>query len=207
MDSRDVALQSVMPTVMVPRYSKLEELDTPGNRLLMAANGVWLEVCRAWLYVRVLAAPSARIPVPYGYVSEVMRFSFGKLPKAMVAQFIELARARCPNECAAWVVWNQRTDAWKLMMLEETSVGLGHVSVNLPTLGEDEHMVMDLHSHGMTEAFFSRTDNKDDRGATKIAGVIGNLDKPEVTASFRLCANGMFMSLPFDSSQEQEGNT
>ena len=32
MDSRDVALQSVMPTVMVPRYSELEELDTPGNR-------------------------------------------------------------------------------------------------------------------------------------------------------------------------------
>ena len=93
------------------------------------------------------------------------------------------------------------------MMLEETSVGLGHVSVNLPTLEEDEHMVMDLHSHGLTEAFFSRTDNKDDRGATKIAGVIGNLDKPEATASFRLCANGMFVPLPFDSSQGQEGNT
>lgn len=92
-------------------------------------------------------------------------------------------------------------------MLEETSVGPGHVNVNLPTLEEDEHMVMDLHSHGLTEAFFSRTDNKDDRGATKIAGVIGNLDKPEVTASFRLCANGMFVSLPFDSPQGQEGTT
>ena len=207
MDSRDVALQSVMPTVMVPRYSELEELDTPGNRLLMAANGVWLEVCRAWLYARVLVAKPSIIPVPYGQVSEVMRFGFGKLPMAMVAQFIEQARARCPNECAAWVVWNQRTNEWRLMMLEETSVGPGHVNVNLPTLEEDEHMVMDLHSHGLTEAFFSRTDNKDDRGATKIAGVIGNLDKPEVTASFRLCANGMFVSLPFDSPQGQEGTT
>ena len=207
MDSRDVALQSVMPTVMVPRYSKLEELATAGDRILMATNGVWLEVCRAWLYARVLVAKPSIIPVPYGQVSEVMRFGFGKLPRAMVAQFIGQARARCPNECAAWVVWNQRTNEWKLMMLEETSVGLGHVSVNLPTLEEDEHMVMDLHSHGLTEAFFSRTDNKDDRGATKIAGVIGNIDKPEVTASFRLCANGMFVPLPFDSSQGQEGNT
>jgi len=86
-------------------------------------------------------------------------------------------------------------------MLEETSVGPGHVNVNLPTLEEDEHMVMDLHSHGLTEAFFSRTDNKDDRGATKIAGVIGNLDKPEATASFRLCANGVFVPLPFDNPQ------
>ncbi len=201
MDSRDVALQSVMPTVMVPRYSELKELATAGDRILMAANGVWLEVCRAWLYARVLVAKPSIIPVPYGQVSEVMRFGFGKLPRAMVAQFIEQARARCPNECAAWVVWNQRTNEWRLMMLEETSVGPGHVNVNLPTLEEDEHMVMDLHSHGLTEAFFSRTDNKDDRGATKIAGVIGNLDKPEVTTSFRLCANGVFVPLPFDNPQ------
>lgn len=201
MDSRDVALQSVLPTVMVPRYSELKELATAGDRILMAANGVWLEVCRAWLYARVLVAKPSIIPVPYGQVSEVMRFGFGKLPKAMVAQFIEQARARCPNECAAWVVWNQRTNEWRLMMLEETSVGPGHVNVNLPTLEEDEHMVMDLHSHGLTEAFFSRTDNKDDRGATKIAGVIGNLDKPEATASFRLCANGVFVPLPFDNPQ------
>ena len=207
MDSRDVALQSVMPTVMVPRYSELKELATAGDRILMAANGVWLEVCRAWLYARVLVAKPSIIPVPYGQVSEVMRFGFGKLPRAMVAQFIEQARARCPNECAAWVVWNQRTNEWRLMMLEETSVGPGHVNVNLPTLEEDEHMVMDLHSHGLTEAFFSRTDNKDDRGATKIAGVIENLDKPEATASFRLCANGVFVPLPFDSPQGQEGNT
>ena len=201
MDSRDVALQSVMPTVMVPRYSELEELATAGDRILMAANGVWLEVCRAWLYARVLVAKPSIIPVPYGQVSEVMRFGFGKLPRAMVAQFIVQARARCPNECAVWVVWNQRTNEWRLMMLEETSVGPGHVNVNLPTLEEDEHMVMDLHSHGLTEAFFSRTDNKDDRGATKIAGVIGNLDKPEATASFRLCANGVFVPLPFDNPQ------
>jgi PRTRC genetic system protein A len=207
MDSRDVALQSVMPTVMVPRYAELEELDTPGNRILMAANGVWLEVCRAWLYVRVPIALPPRILVPYGLVCEALRFGFGKLPKAMVAQFIEQARIRSPNECAAWVVWNQRTNSWKLLMLEETSVGPAHVNFNLPTLEEEEHMVMDLHSHGLTEAFFSRTDNQDDRGATKVAGVIGNLNKPEVTASFRLCANGVFVSLPFESSQGQEGNT
>lgn len=206
MDSRDIALQCAMPTVMVPRFSELEELATPGNRILMAANGVWLEVCRAWMYARVQIANPSIIPVPYGDVTKEMRFSFGKLPRVMVAQFIEHARARSPNECAALVVWNQRTAEWKLMMLEETSVGPGHVNVNLPTLEEDEHIVMDLHSHGLTKAFFSRTDNKDDRGATKIAGVIGNLNKPEVTASFRLCANGVFLPLPFDAPQGQEGN-
>jgi len=201
MDARDIALQSVLPAVMVPRFTDLEELDTPGNRILMASNGVWLEVCRAWMYARILIAPALRVPVPYGIVSEAMRFGFVKLPKAMVAQFIEMARVRSPNECAAWIVWNQRTDAWKLLMLEETSVGPGHVNVNLPSLESDEYRVMDLHSHGLTHAFFSRTDNKDDKGDVKIAGVIGNLDQPEVTASFRLCANGVFLPLPFDNPQ------
>jgi len=201
MDARDIALQSVLPAVMVPRFTELEELDTPGNRILMASNGVWLEVCRAWMYARILIAPALRVPVPYGIVSEAMRFGFGKLPKAMVAQFIEQARVRSPNECAAWIVWNQRTDAWKLMMLQETSVGPGHVVVNLPSLESDEYRVMDLHSHGLERAFFSRTDNKDDKGDVKIAGVIGNLDQPEVTASFRLCANGVFLPLPFDNPQ------
>jgi PRTRC genetic system protein A len=207
MDSRDVALQSVMPTVMVPRYAELEELDTPGNRILMAENGVWLEVCRAWLYARIPVSLPLRIPVPYGMIHEELRFGFGKLPKAMVAQFIEQARVRSPNECAAWGVWNQRTDSWTLLMLEERSVGTDHIEVNLPTLEEDEHRVMDLHSHGLHDAFFSREDNQDDRGETKIAGVIGNLDKPEVTASFRLCANGVFLPLPFESPQGREGNT
>jgi len=206
MDSRDVALQSVMPTVMVPRFSELEELDTPGNRILMAANGIWLEVCRAWVYLRTPIALPPRIPVPYGLVREELRFGFDKLPKAMVEQFIEQARMRIPNECAAWIVWNQRTNSWKLLMLEERSVSPGHVEFNRPTLGEDEHMVLDMHSHGLLDAFFSSTDNYDDgRGEVKIAGVIGNLDKPEATASFRLCANGVFV--PLLSPPGQEGNT
>lgn len=202
MDSRDVALQSVMPTVMVPRYSALEELDTAGNRILMASNGVWLEVCRTWLYARVPVAPPTLTPVPYGEVGADLRFGFGKLPTAMVTQFIELARTRSPNECAAWVVWNQRTGKWSLLMLEERSVGPGHVEVNRPALEDDEYMILDLHSHGLLDAFFSGTDDHDDgRGEVKIAGVIGNLDKPEVTASFRLCANGVFVSLPFEIPQ------
>ena len=207
MDSRDVALQSVMPSVMVPRYSELDELDTPGNRILMASNGIWLEVCRAWLYARVPIAASLSIPTPYGAVSEALRFGFGKLPSTLVAQFIEQARSRCPNECAAWIVWNQRTNSWRLLMLEEQSVGPAHVRVNLPDLGENEHMVIDLHSHGLLDAFFSSTDDHDDgRGDVKIAGVIGNVDQTEVTALFRLCANGVFLPLPFDSPQGQEGS-
>lgn len=199
-DPRDAALQSVMPAVMVPRFTPFEPLEAIGQRLLIAANGTWLEVRLAWIYIRVLVAPPAAVTVPYGQVEGEMSFIFGKLPRAMVTQFIEVARERCPNECAAWAVWNQTTDTVRLLMLDdEISVGHGHVKVNLPELEEDEHMILDLHSHGETGAFFSRTDNKDDQGGCKIAGVVGNLNQECVTTAFRLCANGLFVTLPFDA--------
>lgn len=201
MDARDVALQSVTPTVMVPRFSVLDELSDAGNRLLMAANGIWLEVCLAWLYLRMPVGLPPLVPVPYGEVTESMRFKFGRLPRTMVTQFIEIARTRCPNECAAWVIWNESSGEWRLQMLEERSVGRCHVDTILPVLADGEHMVIDLHSHGLLPAFFSSTDNGDDKGDLKVAGVIGNLDQEEVTTAFRLCVNGMFMTLPFEIPQ------
>lgn len=202
----DVALQSVTPTYMVPRYAELEELNTSGQRILMGSNGVWLEVFRPWLYVRTQIAKALPIPVPYGEVSPVLRMTCGKLPLALVSQFVEVARTRSPNECAAWIVWNEHSKEWKFLMLEETSVSPGHVSFICPDLDEGEHLVVDLHSHGLTEAFFSRTDNKDDAGAVKVSGVIGNLNKEEVTTAFRLCAGGVFLKLPFDSPIGQKEN-
>ena len=194
----DDALQRVVPTVMVPRHAELEKLNTPGHRILMAGNGVWLEVRRAWLYLRVMLTLPLQIAVPYGIVKKEFCFTFGKLPKAMVAQFIEEARARMPNECAGWVIWNESTGAWRLQMLPETSVGVDHVNVNLPVLGDLEHLIVDMHSHGKLPAFFSETDNHDDRGEVKISGVIGNLNRPCITAKFRVCANGVFIPIHFN---------
>lgn len=127
------------------------------------------------------------------------RFTFGKIPKALVAQFTEIARRKCPNECAAWLVWNQRTDLWRLLMLDEISVGPEHAHVNLPSLEEDEFMILDLHSHSLLPAFFSEEDDKDDAGSCKFAGVIGNLNQETVTTAFRLCVDGVFKSIHFDS--------
>lgn len=197
MNAIDGALQSTTPTVMVPRYAELEELSTPGRRILMAGNGVWLEVFREWLYLRTQIALPLPVAVPYGNVSAEVRMKFGKLPKAMVAQFIEEARARMPNECAGWIIWDESTGAWRLHMLQEISVDRDHVKMILPILGESEHLVIDIHSHGETPAFFSPTDNKDDLGGSHISGVVGCLDQASVTAKFRICADGMFVPLNF----------
>ncbi len=196
MDARDFALQAVLPTVMVPGFSDFKELDEPGSRLLMAGNGVWLEVYRAWMYMRERIS-HIPVPVPYGMVTPVMYFPFIKPPRSPVSQFIEEARARLPNECAAWITWNEVTGAWKLKMLNENSSGTMYVKTILPVLDDGEHMVIDVHSHGRLPAFFSDEDNRDDRGECKIAGVVGNLDTTNITAKFRVCANGLFIPYTF----------
>ena len=196
MDARDLALQAVMPTVMVPGYSDLTELVEPGGRLLMAGNGIWLEVRRAWMYMRACVS-QLPIPIPYGLVTPELRFPFVKPPRSLVSQFIEEARTRLPNECAAWITWHEVTGAWKLKMLDESSSGSMHVDTILPILDDGEHTVIDVHSHGTLPAFFSDEDNRDDRGECKIAGVVGNLDTTNVTAKFRVCANGLFIPYTF----------
>lgn len=193
LDMRDVALQSVTPTVMVPRFSNLEPLSAHGHRFLMAGDGLWYEVMSPWLHLRHPLAKQGTVSMPYGAVEPAIDFGF-TIPVDLVMRFVEVARERCPNECAAWIVWSERDGGLDLRLLEEISVGRGHVKFHRPALGEYEHMVVDLHSHGHLPAFFSAMDDRDDRGEVKIAGVVGSVDtKPSF--AFRLCVNGLFIPI------------
>lgn len=200
MDARDIALQATLPTIMVPAFSDFKKLDEPGSRLLMARNGVWLEVCRAWLYMRTQIT-NLPITVPYGTISPALHFPFMKIPRALISQFIEEARARLPNECAAWVIWDATLDIWRLHMLAEISADIDHVNTILPVLGNSEHLVLDIHSHGSSPAFFSSTDDHDDRCECKISGVVGNIDTNAPTAKFRICTNGFFVPYKFPKEE------
>ncbi|MCI0396395.1 MAG: Mov34/MPN/PAD-1 family protein [Chloroflexi bacterium] len=60
--------------------------------------------------------------------------------------------------------------------------------------GDDPTTILELHSHGWMEAFFSRTDNLDEQGA-HIYGVIGRVDgAPEIR--LRLGLYGYWQPLP-----------
>ncbi len=52
--------------------------------------------------------------------------------------------------------------------------------------------------------FFSRTDNKDDRGDLKIAIVVGNVDQPNPTVKARLCTLGRYLPLPISIPESGE---
>jgi PRTRC genetic system protein A len=190
----DTAMQAVTPTVMVPRHEAFEPMTNNGHRFLAAADGLWLEARRPWLYVRWQLAKQESVPMPYGSVTAAM--SIETAPRKLVEEFVAEAKRQCPLECAAWIVWNEVTGEWKLIHLPPTLAKHDEVTFDRPRLSEDEHLVFDLHSHGRIPAFFSSKDNKDDRGEFKVSGVFGNLHG-DVQAEFRLCANGKFIDLGY----------
>ena len=205
LDARDLFQQSLTPVVVVPKFSELAPLTTPGHRYLVAEDGLWLEVRRAWLW--------ARMPLQYAYAEDMVLLPFGRLAEPHIdfapplqahytfdgddlsrlqTLFLHDARQALPDEFAAWGVWDEKAGRLVYRPLVATEASPGGITFSRPRLEDHEHLAVDLHSHGALAAFFSATDDDDDRGEVKIAVVVGTLDQ-EPTFATRLCALGLFV--------------
>lgn len=194
----DVALVRAAPVAVVPMHSEFQSLEQSGHRFLMARDGMYLEVRRPWLHVIHQLATQTAVCMPYGAIEAKVEFGFGKIGTAIeeLRAFGEIARLKSPIESAASVIWNDETGEWAvrypLPIGEPTT---GHIQFQQVLLAEREHLAIDLHSHGLSPAYFSPTDDQDDAGAVKISGVFGNLDQPVPTVAFRLCLLGLFIPI------------
>lgn len=193
LDPRDAALQAHTPVVMVPRFGELPLLDAPGHRYLAAANGLWLDLLRPWLWLRIhIAEAPAEFALPFGELITVVNYAFQIEDLARVqALFLRDARAAMPDEFAAWAVWNERDGLLEYRPLLADAASPGGISFHRPQLEAHESLAIDLHSHGALDAFFSATDDADDAGEVKLAVVAGALDR-EPNFATRLCVLGMF---------------
>jgi PRTRC genetic system protein A len=188
----DKTIQIHCPTVMVPRYGELEPMATAGHRFLASCDGLWLEVCRPWLRLCWPVALQEHVSMPYGKLEPAIQFAFDSLPRELFGQFREDARRALPNEFAAWITWDSGTQKFAYHPLAATDAGPAHLSLERPVLGETEHLVVDIHSHGHLPAGFSSEDNRDDAGEVKFSVVMGRLGADQVASTrMRLCANGL----------------
>ncbi|WP_247538466.1 PRTRC system protein A [Ralstonia pseudosolanacearum] len=196
----DAKLWDSAPTVAVPKFAALKELEEVGHRFLATAEGLFVEVRRPWLHVIQPVAPlnGQTVRPPYGTVEPKVKLAFGRLGATfpMVRAFIEAARQAAPNEHAAWVIWDSRTGDLAYRELQITDTTPDAISYDRPKLEDHESLVVDMHSHGSLAAFFSEQDNLDDAGEVKISCVVGNLvDGKTPSIQFRLCVLGMFLPL------------
>lgn len=196
MDRRDIALQTLTPSVIVPKFSVFQKLEQAGSRFCIASDGLWLEVKRSWLDLCVPLALQYKVNMPYGQLKQSMQFNFGKLPSGFLKQFIEDAREALPYEHAAWFIWSEEIGAMRYQTLEAESASVGAITYRCPVLEDGEEVIADIHSHGHLNAFFSRQDDDDDKSEVKIAIVVGNVGTDNPTMKMRLCANGYFLPLP-----------
>jgi PRTRC genetic system protein A len=197
LDVRDMIIQQHAPAVMVPTAGELQPLDQNGHRYLVARDGVYLDLVRPWLRMRQAIAPAIAAKLPYGDVQPAIAIGFGKLPREHLKRFLDEARRCAPFEHAAWLLWDDAAKRLEYFDLDVQEMSEGAVRYNRPKLEPHQSLAVDLHSHGHLPAYFSPTDDVDDHGEVKIAGVVGNLaDDATAEWKFRLCALGLFKDLP-----------
>jgi PRTRC genetic system protein A len=195
MNHLDTILQTACPTVMVPKFGEFEPLAETGHRFLAAADGLWVEVKRPWLYLTWPAAQQNEFSMPYGTLEKKIELAFSRIPSDLMEQFKVDATAALPNECGAWLVWDEIQKRLKYLSLKAIEAGRGHLRYERPDLEEHESLAVDLHSHGYFKASFSPTDDSDDHGEVKLSGVLGELDSPDPSTLFRVCALGKYIGI------------
>lgn len=199
----DLMLQRHAPVEVVPVYGMFEPLATVGHRFLVARDGLWVEVKRAWGYIRWPVAQSRKVPIPAGELAREVDLKFGRLPRWLVDDFVELAKEASPSEVGAVGVWDERTGEFQLVGTRTLQSGIGHLRYQRPEVPEGRHIVMDLHSHGPLKAYFSKTDLADTGSEVVICVVVGSVDGA-LTVKVSLFACGLQIPVAYGSSDKEE---
>ena len=79
-------------------------------------------------------------------------------------------------EAQVFIVWNEKSKEYRIVVPDQIVSGAA-VSYDLKDQLDDstDVIIMDIHSHNNMNAFFSGTDNKDDRSNAWISGVFGKI--------------------------------
>lgn len=201
-DPTAAAVLDAVPCYPVPPSGKSPAIDAlrasrAGAGFIIGRDGMMLVLRRPWLALDYRVTEGPECHAPYGEVgADTLTLRCGLIPFALLAQALDHFTDALPNEAAAFIVWNERTCEFSIDFPAIDEATPSRLVYRTPQPGPDWHVVVDIHSHGRGGAFFSVTDNADDAHATKLAMVIGNLDRDgDPSMAIRLCAGGMFLPL------------
>lgn len=198
-DPRDFALQATVPTVMVPLFGEFQQLTVPGDRILIASNGVFLECSRKWGYFLRKIADALPVSLPYGQIGEATRLIAAKLPSELLQKFIQLAQVEANVEIGGSILWNENTNRYRLARSTSLHATGSYLKQELAPLNPGEHLVIDCHSHAHHPAFFSPIDDASDSDMTKFAFVVGDCNTTHPSVKLRLCIRGKFEDMDISS--------
>lgn len=205
MNELDLLRQTEFPTIMVPGFDTLEECCMGKTRLLMARDGLYIETAQPWghLIKNVWVSPR---PLPYGDVVEVDTFKdvFEKhlqpiIQGEMLADAAEYARDN--KEWVGWIIYLDGEFKYFPIDFDATRVSADWRGKR----PKGSNLVLDLHSHGRIEPFFSDDDDRDDAGGVKISMVLGNYRRSRGRSDFesamRYVVEGFFINHEYEAAE------
>ena len=156
---------------------------------IMAGNGVFLYAKRDDLEVLISVARAtiAGLPPLEPFVK------MPRVPAILLHHVLNASKENLPNEILFWFNFNCDRQMWNLdAPLQICSpASVFPMDKNNP-LGTKA--LIDLHSHGLLDAFFSRTDNRDEQGL-RIFAVIGRVNKKPLIL-VRVGVYGNYWNIP-----------
>lgn len=185
----DKAILQAFPLIAVPPSGELPLPQANGIRYLAARSGLWREINLPWIRLRHRIGSTA-IGLPYGETHAELSFLCGEIPMELVREFCYEAKLEAPIEIAGALIWNENKNEWRYARRRASSASASHIEYEEVRMNEGEHLVVDIHSHGHHEAFFSEEDDRDDAGSMKLAAVVGSLNRENGTSRMRLCMAG-----------------
>ena len=130
--------------------------------------------------VKVSKLPGKGVLDPIEIKEELNFLPDGKIPFSYFEQIVQFFRAvlevrKISLEAHAWILWSKETGYY--ISVPPQTVGGASVSFTYTqeALPDGHIIVVDMHSHNSMNAFFSGTDNNNDKSGIYYSGVIGKL--------------------------------
>lgn len=188
----DKAMASATPVYPAALGGTLPELPVGGHCYLLARDGLFLmgQGCGFYALIRLSRLDNF---TSFGGLTEGVWLTHGPVPKALVLDAATDAIAESPDEWAGAIVL--REGDYALESVSADSASPGHITYRRDSY-DDAALVVDMHSHGAGDAYFSSTDDASDAEGVHISVVFGRCVKPSaLTVVSRVTINGHFRRL------------
>lgn len=183
MNAIDRALALSLPIVGATHGEPLPPVAVGQQRLVVASDGLYIEARSPALHVLQRVADAS---TPYGATRPFVRLTGEPVAYSELARIVGIAMSSPDSEIAAVV---ERSDAGspKARRLAPISNGASHVAYADSGI-DDDALLIDAHSHGRLDAYFSRVDDESDRSrrGPYIAMVVGKCDTEEPRIALRI---------------------
>jgi PRTRC genetic system protein A len=157
---------------------------------VIGANGVFVRARRPGLEA-LLPVATARDEVRG--LPNVLPFV--RLDHPVPAYMLEHMFLRAWREGNKEILFYLRSDpTWKLYLPKQAQSAGSVYPLNPFAGGADT--LLEVHSHHHMDAYFSATDNRDERAGFRLFAVLGNLDKPRPRIRVRVGIYGHFWEIP-----------